>query len=161
MTCPAYFEDGSNVAVLESQQVVYRIPDDKDLGYLELFTSPWSDQSIVLGVFGTTSTEGLSYSVNALLDSEIRNQLAGDFATLDGTSAIVVDTRTGLGLARLGSNPGLPVDVVETAVPTQLVTDAQSASNNSRQIMIASIVGIIVLMGVVVFAALRLRKRNL
>jgi hypothetical protein len=158
---PAYFEDGSNVAVLDSQPVIYRIPDDKDLGYLELFISPLSDQAIVLGVFGTSSPQGLSYAVNALLNSDIRNQLSGNFATLDGDSAIVVDTRTGLGLGRIGSNSDLPVEVVETAVPTQSAPDAPFAFNNSRQLIIISIVGIIVLMGIVVFAALLLRRRNL
>jgi hypothetical protein len=155
---PAYFEDGSNIAVIESQQVVYRISDEKDLGYLELFPSPSNNQATVLGVFGTSSA-GVDYAVNALFDPEIRTQLAGDFATIDGNSVIVVDTRTGLGLARIESNPDLPVQTVEPVAPTPSVSDADA--NSDRQTIVFAIIGIIVIMGVVILIALWLRKKNL
>lgn len=157
---PAYFEAGSNVAILDSQQVVYRISDDKDLGYLELFSSPWNDQAAILGVFGT-STNGVEYAANALLNPESREQLAGNFATLDGTNSTVFDTRTGLGLGRINSNPNIPVEVVETVVPTQSATNTIATYNQSRQLIIIAMVGIIVVMGVVVLIAVRSRKRNL
>jgi hypothetical protein len=157
---PAHFEDGSNVAVLEAQQVVYRVAEEKDLGYLELFSSPWSDQSAVLGIFGT-SPEGLKYAIDALLDPESRDRLSGNFATLDGGSSVIIDTRTGLGLGRLSSNPNLDVNVVETVVPTQPASDSQAAFNRSRQLIIVAMVGVVVLMGIVVIAALRIRKKSL
>jgi hypothetical protein len=159
-TMPAYFEDGSNIAVLDTQQVVYRIPDGKDLGYLELFVSPWTQSKAVLGIFGTSST-GLSYAVNGLLNPNIRDQLNGDFATLDGDSVIIVDTRTGMGLGRVDANPNIEVEVVETTTPPPSTTNIEADTATTRQYIIFAVAAIIAIMVVVLIVALILRKRNL
>src|SRR5512140_3382070 len=99
---PAYFEKGSNLATLPAQQVTYRIAPNKDLGYLELFSSPWDGQRAVLTVLGT-SANGLTNSAAALITSGIRQDLKGNFATVDGQQATVVDTRSGVGASQLPS----------------------------------------------------------
>lgn len=157
---PAHFEADSNIAVLDSQQVVYRISEQKDLGYLELFSSPWNSEAVILGVFGT-STNGVEYAVNALLTPEIRDKLSGNFAALDGSNSTIIDTRTGLGLGRIISNPNLPVESVATVVPTQSVANVVFAVNQSRKLIFFAMVGIIVVMGAVILIAVRARKRSL
>lgn len=157
---PAHFEDGSNVAVLDTQQVIYRVAADKDLGYLQLFPSPWNDQGAILGMFGT-SPAGLGFAVNAIVDPVSRDQLSGNFATLDGGSPVIIDTRTGLGLGRLNSSPNLTVDVVETITPSQSVPDTQTTVIRSRQMIITAMIGVIVLMFIVIIVALRSRRRSL
>ncbi len=157
---PAYFEAGSNIAVLDSQQVIYRISEDKDLGYLELFSSPWNKQAAILGVLGT-SASGVDYAVNALLSPESRDELSGNFATVDGSNSTIFDTRTGLGLGRINSNPNFPLESVATVVPNQSSESAVVAFNQSRRLMMVIVVGIIVVMGIIVLFAVRSRKRSL
>lgn len=156
---PAYYETESNVAVLDSQQVVYRISESKDLGYLQLFSSPWDVKWSVLGIFGT-SPNGIAYAVDALLNVNSRELLAGNFATLDGENAIVADTRSGLGIGRIGTNLGPSVSVEESPTPAGTSQVVQTNLFN-RQLIFAGVLGVILLMLVVVIVALRLRKRSL
>ena len=155
---PAIFENGSNIAVLDSQQVIYRITDEKSLGYLELFVSPWGEESAILGVFGTT-TDGLGFASKALLDFQTRGTLTGNFITLDGDKAIVVDTQTGLGIGRF--EPGLGPDVITETKPTPAIQDYESARANLRREVFYGIAGVVVLMAIVALVALILRKRNI
>ncbi len=113
---PASFEAGSNVALLDNQHVIYRISADKSLGYLELLTSPWNDQRIVMAVLGTTP-EGIAFAGNALTVSAIRTTLKGNFAVIDGTASLVADTRTGTGGGALAAGLGTDMTVQPTLAP--------------------------------------------
>jgi len=155
---PAFFENGSNIAILDSQQVIYRITDEKSLGYLELFASPWNEGSAILGVFGTTP-DGLGFASKALLDFQTRGSLTGNFVTLDGEKAIVVDTQNGVGIGRF--EPGLGPDVVVEAKPTPSIPDYDSVRANLRQQVFYGMAGVAVLMAIVALVALVLRKRNI
>lgn len=159
---PAYFEENSNIAILESQQVIYRISDEKSLGYLELFASPWSEKGAILGIFGTTDN-GLKFAGDALLKPNMRETLVGNFVTIDSEKTIVVDTLTGLGVGRVGPELGSEVVSRETpeAVPPALVMDNEAAQSARRQLIFYGIAGIVVLMVVVAIVALVFRKRNL
>jgi hypothetical protein len=95
---PAPFEEGTNIAVLQGQQVSYRFPAESDLGFLELLASPWNADRVILAVVGTTA-EGVRLAATALTDGLLRNQLRGNFVLVNGQSLSVADTRTGLGLA--------------------------------------------------------------
>lgn len=158
---PAYFESGSNVAVLESLQVIYRITADKSLGYLQLFPSPWNDQAAVLGVFGTTR-DGLGYAASSILDSLTRGKLAGDFATLEGLNAAVVDTRTGLGIGRFA--PSLGPVVVQEDIPVSTEVPAVTAANyqTGKQMTLYAILGVLALivLTLVMVGLFRLRRRK-
>ncbi len=159
---PAYFESGSNAAVLESMQVIYRLAEDKSLGYLELFNSPWNDQAAVLGIFGTTP-EGLGFAANGLLDTLIRGTLAGNFATLDRGTATVVDTRTGMGIGRIAPSLGQAVAAQENQpVSTQIPIVAAAAVQNDKQLILSGILLVLALVVVtlVIITVLRLRKKN-
>jgi hypothetical protein len=155
---PAHFEIDSNIAVLDTQQVIYRISDEKSLGYLELFVSPWNEGSAILGVFGTTP-DGLGYAGKALLDFKTRETLTGNFVTLDGDKAIVVDTQSGLGIGYF--DPGVNPEVIVEDKPASSVQEYESAQANLRQEVFYGIAGIVVLMAIVALVALMLRKRNM
>lgn len=156
---PAYFEAGSNIAILESQQVVYRISPDKDLGYLEVFPSPWAEGSLILGVFGTTPT-GLINASLSLLQPNLLDVLRGNFATIDGEKSLIVDTRTGLGLGRISPELGTSVTVDDQPTQQPVVPAAGSPQDNKLLIMIGLIVTV-ALMVVIVIVAFWLRRRNL
>ncbi len=148
---PAYFEANSNIAVLDSQQVVYRISESKKLGYLELFSSPWNQSGLSLGIFGT-SPEGIAFGVDAILNLTSRDTLAGNFATLDGNKAVVVDTRTGVGLGQFQSK--LDSSIISTAspelIPSANIDQAKTEVVQSRLIIAAGIIGVVILMVVIV-----------
>ena len=160
-TMPAYFEPESNIAILESQLIIYRVTDQKSLGYLEVFPSPWNPEAAVLGLFGTTP-EGLQFALNSLLNFQIRETLSGNFSTYDGgRRAIIVDTRTGYGIGSFEASVGPDQVVVVTPSATDEApgSPAPSSTGNSNLILLA-IVGVILVMIVVVVFVVRLRKKK-
>ncbi len=156
---PASFEENSNVAVIKNQQVIYRISAQKDLGYIELFLSPYDQDKYILGLFGTTAN-GLISAGNALMDSDIREILNGDLAIIDNSRPIIIDTRTGAGMGRVAS------EMESSGVTTEInTTPATSDSETplgyeSRQILTYGMIAIVVLMAVVAFIAFRMRKNT-
>jgi hypothetical protein len=158
---PAYFEKGSNVAVLQSQEVIYRVPLDKNLGFIELFAPPWNNRSAVLLVAGTT-TGGVASAGNALTSSTMRDSLRGNFVTVDGQQTFAVDTRTGLGLGRLG--PGLaPVgtpDLSQTNININTDQIALAAAESQRMMVLIGVVGIFILIVLMLIVAIWLRSRR-
>lgn len=98
---PAKFEKGSNVAVIQGEQVSYRFPSGSDLGYLELLNSPWNADRVILAVVGSTAA-GVQQAGTALTDPILRSRLKGNFVLVNGQTLSVADTRTGLGLASVG-----------------------------------------------------------
>ena len=157
---PAYFEEGSNVAIIKSQQVIYRITTGKDLGYLELFASPWDPQRAVLGVLGTT-TNGMHLAGTALLDSRNREVLNGDFATVDGERPLVVDTRTGSGMGRIVTEIGSSDILVERDPVVTIAENRTANASAGKPIILIGLIGTVILMIGVVVVAFALRKRSL
>jgi len=90
---PAPFEEGNNVAILTKLQVVYRLPMDTELGYLELLAAPWDHAHTILAVVGNT-WGGISQAGNALTLPTLRSMLEGDFAIVNGEMISSTDTRT-------------------------------------------------------------------
>jgi hypothetical protein len=156
---PAYFESGSNIAVLDSQQVIYRISDQKSLGYLQLFPSLWSNERAILGFFGTTP-EGLVSATDALLDLKMRETFSGDFVTMDGSTAHIVDTRTGTGMGNIviNLNPSVSRNEETGSTPTEISTTQADSAKNKQLILIgvALVIGLIVL---TIAAAFWFRKK--
>jgi hypothetical protein len=154
---PARFDPGSNVAILDNQQVTYRFSDTKSLGYLELAAAPWDNTSVVLAVLGTTD-DGIAYAGNGLIDSKIRSTLKGNFASLDEDIASVVDTRTGLGIGRPPSELGPGLVVQETPTPQPPIVPLPAATGMRQQILYGIYI-VAGLMVVIILLALLLRRR--
>jgi len=148
---PAYFDAGSNDPILKNQQVTYRIPPKKDIGYLELFSSPSNKALAVLSVLGT-SPAGVATAGSALLTSKTLDNLKGNFATIDGEQALVADTRTGLGIGRVAASTDGTV-VVEQLEPVKNVDAAVNTVAQTRQTIFISLIALTVLIGVVVLIA--------
>ncbi len=159
-TMPASFAKNSNVAVLQSQEVVYRIPPGKDLGYLELFPSTWSNQRAVLLVLGTTA-KGVASAGAALTNPNMQDVLHGNFVTVDGQQLLVVDTRTGLGLGRLV--PEVPAEGTpspeQASVSTNADQLARAAVAQQRQMVLIALVVVLIGMALIVALAFLLRRR--
>lgn len=156
---PASFEPGSNVAFLQNQQVIYRVADAKDLGYLELFPAPWNTQNAIMFVGGTT-VDGVKMAISALLDDRLRDTLSGNFASVDATQTLVVDTRTGTGIGRLATGVGAEIVISETpTVDSASVSEASFAKTRSL-ILTAILVVLLVMVAIFVFAFIMSKRHK-
>lgn len=110
---PAPFAQGSKHPTLGNSRVVYRIPPELSLGYLEFMRSPWNEQRSILAVLGSTD-QGVQWSGNALTTSRLRTRLNGSLAIVNDQQISVEDpTVTGdtAGIANdaLGENQDDPI----------------------------------------------------
>ena len=157
---PASFEKGSNIPVVKDQQVVYRLAESSNVGYLELLPSVWNDQRSVLAVLGTTDA-GVGAAGNALTTPVLLSNLKGDFAVVSGTQILTVDTRTGFGLG------GLPASILPASTPAAgpsgtvagQPSNAAPAVPGSTWIPLV-VIGLIVLMVIVIGIAILSRTRG-
>lgn len=157
---PARFEAGSNIAVLETQMVIYRVSDQKSLGYLEIFVSPWSKDAAMLGVFGT-NLAGLEHALNSIIDFQVRETLSGNFSTYDGGNrAIVIDTRTGLGMGRLELALGSENVDTQPGVAITSPAGGEGSAIAMRPVIVLGIVLVVIAMLIVTVVALRFSKRR-
>ena len=156
---PASFESGSNVASLKNQQVIYRVADKKDLGYLEIFPSPWDSSNAIILIGGTTQL-GVSLASEALIQTKILDTLSGNFATIDGAQTLVVDTRTGAGTGRMATGLGSDVITLETPEVVETAATTNNFEQTREQIFTAILVvgGIMVVIFIVALILSRRRK---
>lgn len=84
---PAPFEDGSNLAVERGLPVVYRLPEEAGIGYLETLSLPWDRSRTGLAVLGS-NTEGLRRAGAALTDPQLQHKLEGNFVVTDGEQIV-------------------------------------------------------------------------
>ena len=73
-------------------QVTFNIPASSPLGYVQLLTSPWNQNNLVLAALGN-SPQGVAWAASALYDAPLRSRLAGNLAVISGTQVITTDTR--------------------------------------------------------------------
>lgn len=123
---PAPFDNGSDVAQETVFEVIYRIPPNISIGYLELLSAPWDSARNILAVLGSTD-EGLSYSANALTVRAIQNKLSGNFAAVRNEQVISGDTRMGIGTGNISATL-LPGIAQTTQIPTTKSTIAPTES---------------------------------
>ena len=146
---PAPFEEGSNVADLTKQQIVYRLPVDTELGYLELLAAPWNHARTILAVVGN-SAGGLSRAGDALTIPILRNKLTGDFAIVNGETITSMDTRTRSEAESV--SPSATAEVIPAAA-----TPIQSVSqpvNVGRDWIPVAALGLIILMAMILTVVL-------
>lgn len=156
---PAPFEVGSNVAVLQGQQVAYRFPAESDLGFLELLASPWNSERVILAVVGTTA-EGVRQASTALTDGLLRSRLKGNFVLVNNESLSVADTRTGLGLANVSAEGGAAAEVPVTSGQTASEPAQAPVFSSGNVSWIPMVVGglLIAILLVIIIAALTRRR---
>jgi hypothetical protein len=114
---PAPFAAGQNLAEEGNLRVIYRLPSDSSIGYLELFPAPWDPTATILTVLGSTS-DGLKWAGNTLVDETQRASLAGNYAVTNGTSIFTADTSMGGGTENISATAVPAAVVTVTAAPT-------------------------------------------
>lgn len=151
---PAPFEAGKNEPTVKNMQVTYRVASGTSTGYLELLSAPWAPERTILAVVGSTH-DGVQMAGNALTDSTLRNKLAGNFALVNVDSVSTLDTRTGIGMGGVASNPQV---VSEPAAP-EAAPGASTA--DVRPSWVLPVVGVLAaLILIVLIAALVASRRE-
>lgn len=108
---PAPFDAVTDEAIQPTMMVDYRLLPGVNVGYLELFESPWNSERAILGVMANSS-DGLPYAGNMLVQEDSVELLGGNFAIIYGEQILSTDTR--LGVSRDGLVSELPVAVTVT-----------------------------------------------
>jgi hypothetical protein len=117
---PAPFEN--DTAKESNLQVTYRIKPDAPQGYVQLLPSPWNENNVIIATAGNTM-QGTLWAANALIDTTLRNKLAGNFAAVTDTQVVTADTRVNVLSVSLPANSdGSTVTASEQTVvlPTNL-----------------------------------------
>jgi hypothetical protein len=114
---PAPFDVTNDTASERQLQVVYRIPEGVSVGYLELLNSPFNIDRAILVMSGNDDN-GLILAGNAMLVSDLRNQVSGLFAVTNGVQVAV------------GNNDSL-FSVVGDAIPEAQVVVTTPISPNA------------------------------
>lgn len=78
---PQSFEPGTDTIIQSLDNIVYRMPDNYELGYVQLIPSPWNNKNAALVITGTTD-KGVMWSLGALLNENMNYKLKGNLAIL-------------------------------------------------------------------------------
>lgn len=140
---PAPFGENSDIAQENGLQVVFRFPPETPLGYLQLLTSPWNSERVVLAALGNT-TQGVKWSGAALIDAPMRSQIAGNFAVINDQQVITTDTR----LPTLIQQPLVDENVPGVSTPSGPSQQSQTSYERPGWILVA--LGLSVSLAVVV-----------
>lgn len=89
---PAPFEEGSNRAVNRQSRVVFSAAQEREEGYLQLFTAPWNSERIILAILGSNA-EAVGWAADALAGSPERTRLGGNFALVVGDQVFIGGNR--------------------------------------------------------------------
>ncbi len=151
---PAPFKSGSDEAVQPSMSVNYSLLPDTSVGYLQLLSSPWNSDRVILAVLGNT-LDGIPMAGATLTRDDLVARLAGNFAVLYTDQVVTTDTR--LGLSKESIIAQLPVAVTVTPTGEAVALPSPRTEIESRPLWILPVFGLITLI-ILGFLAVMLRK---
>ncbi len=146
---PVPFEKGSDIASNKYSQIVYEIPVDAPIGYVQFFPSPWNKEKIVIAALGNTA-QGVTWAASALYDAILRPQLAGNFDVVTDVRVQSVDTRLSVPSGQTLSTPA-PDGSTQTSNPPVNTTPVVARPSWILPVLFASILLMIILIGGVVY----------
>ncbi|MHB8776919.1 MAG: cellulose biosynthesis cyclic di-GMP-binding regulatory protein BcsB [Anaerolineales bacterium] len=88
---PAPFDLGQDVAIEPEMQVKYRVNPKAAAGYIEMLTSPWNGDNIILLAVGNDS-QGVAWAASHLI-APLSWVLAGNFAVIIDQQVYTANTR--------------------------------------------------------------------
>ena len=149
---PAPFSIGSDVANGDFFQVDYLIPPDSPLGYIELFSSPWNADNVVLAILGNTQ-QGLNWASSTLVDPTLRPKLAGNYAEIIGRQVLTYDTRTSMSSSPVNYPPQVPTET--TVAPTPSVVSTSYPPQTSIWVFPALIISLVLFVLILIVVIIR------
>jgi hypothetical protein len=149
---PAPFPANSNQPILGNSRVVYRVPEDLSLGYIEILPSPWNSERTILGILGSTE-EGVQWSSAVLHTPRQRSRLNGTVAVINGDQISI-------------ENPSVTSDTSALAAKIITPTDAEpdfrplTEIPRPRWILYIIAESMVVMWGILGFIGLRAWRRS-
>jgi hypothetical protein len=147
---PAPFDAGSDVPRSVDTPVVYHVPPDASVAYLQMVVAPWNPERVVVAALGSDDA-GIEQATIMLIDPRQRARLTGTLAIVDPQQRVTL----GNGRAVLtGSAPTPVATVTPVAVqPTQPTpqtvqpTPAPSRNASSNDSWLVPVVIIVAVIG--------------
>jgi hypothetical protein len=146
---PAPFDAGSDVPRSVDTPVVYRVPPDASVAYLQMVAAPWNSERVVVAALGSDDA-GIEQATIMLIDPRQRARLIGTLAIVDPQQRVTL----GNGRAVLTGPAPTPVATVtpvavqptqptpQTVQPTP-APSRNASSNNSWLVPVVIIVAVI------------------
>jgi hypothetical protein len=156
---PVPFESGSDRAVEGNLRVIFDIPEDAPLGYVELLVSPWNPKNVILALLGNSS-QGEVWATSAMTDAALRSQISGNFVIVNGLQILASDTRV-FPISSPSPSAKETPDVSINVTPEPGAQDAPSYRGRDW-IPPAMMIGVALIVLVIVFVVIRslLQRRS-
>ncbi|MGQ9549144.1 MAG: cellulose biosynthesis cyclic di-GMP-binding regulatory protein BcsB [Roseiflexus sp.] len=147
---PAPFDAGSDVPRSFDTPVVYRVPPDASVAYLQMVAAPWNPERVVVAALGSDDA-GIEQATIMLIDPRQRARLTGTLAIVDPQQRVTL----GNGRAVLTGPASTPTTgtatpvAVQPAQPTPQTVQptpnpaGNASSNNSWLVPVVIIVAVI------------------
>jgi hypothetical protein len=133
---PVPFEVGSDKAIEGNMRVIFNIPEDVPLGYVELLSSPWNSENVIVAILGNT-TQGQVWAASAMTDATLRNQISGNLLIVNGVQVLASDTR----LFPISGNPPATEEMPDVSILATPEASPQPVSQGQNWIPLALIIG--------------------
>lgn len=153
---PAPFDANSDAPRSIDAPVVYRVPPDASVAYLQMVAAPWNPERVVVAALGSDDA-GIEQAALMLIDPRQRARLAATLAIVDPQQRVTL----GHGRAVItGAAPTPVVTATPIATPTAQPTaqpdqpapvPASDTSSNNALLLVAALAAAIVGIGVVIF----------
>ena len=166
---PQPFILGKDIIRQQVDNVIFRIPEEMDLGYMQLLQSKWNQENLILAITGTTDLS-LHRVIDSLIDDIKNNSVKGNLVLIpNDVDVFATDTRSmllsgklnvlGTAIPAIGiigtATPNLPT--LETA-PTEPPVQGIIRNRPSWLPFVSAILGAV--LSVVVLRILYIRARS-
>jgi len=111
---PAPFDFGKDVALEPEMQVKYRISPKATVGYVELLSSPWNSDNVVLIAVGN-DIQGVSWAASHLI-APLSWALAGNFVVINDRRVYTANTNMTTITPGIGATQVSALEVVPPAI---------------------------------------------
>lgn len=151
---PAPFENGSDIAKEPSRNFMFAVPSDIPVGYLQIFSSPWNANKLVLAVTGN-GVDGLDLAVDALTIPTQFSQLGGNVAVIYNGQIIAAQTKSPDQITVLGTPAAV---ATQTAQVVQQNPGTQQSGLTLSPVMVGIV--LVVVFALIVIGILVLRREE-
>ncbi len=146
---PAPFDAGSDVPRSVDTPVVYRVPPDASVAYLQMVVAPWNSERVVVAALGSDDA-GVEQATIMLIDPRQRARLTGTLAIVDpqqrvtlGNSRAVLTGPAPTPVATatpVAAQPAQPTP--QTVQPTP--SPARNTSSNNSWLVPVAIIAVVI-----------------
>lgn len=153
---PAPFDPGSDVPRSVDTPVVYRVPPNASVAYLQIVTAPWNPERVVVAALGSDDAS-IDQAALMLIDPRQRARLTATLAIIDPQQRVILGNGRAIitGTAPAPAATATPVaepaaqPTVQPVQPTP--APPGNASSNNVLLLLAALVAAIVGIGAVIF----------